>query len=130
VGDNAELLIRAIRTMIEEGIPFTDRALREINSLFEKTIELVECVRDAIITRNRVLIRHVLEEGQRCESLANEYALFHQQRLIEGVCMPKASFPLRGHPGQSERDRVAHPPDRAETLRHPLTREDPSRERH
>jgi Na+/phosphate symporter len=91
IGDNSELLIRAIKTMIQEGIPFSERAMREINLLFEKAIELVECVQDVIITQNKVLTRHILEEGQRHEEMANEYALVHQQRLIEGVCMPKAS---------------------------------------
>lgn len=91
IGDNTELLIRAIKTMIQEGIPFSERAMKEINLLFEKTIELVECVQDVIITQNRILIKHILEEGQRYEELANEYAVVHQQRLIEGVCIPKAS---------------------------------------
>lgn len=91
IGDNIEFLIRAIRTMIQEGIPFTDRAMREVNALFEHAIGLVECVRDVISTKNRVFLRHMLEQGQRYEEMANEYTLFHQQRLIEGVCMPKAS---------------------------------------
>lgn len=91
IGDNIELLVRGIKTMVQEGIPFTERAMREVNILFEKAIELTECVRDVIRTKNRVLIRHILQEGQRYEEMANEYALAHQQRLIEGVCMAKAS---------------------------------------
>jgi Na+/phosphate symporter len=91
IGDNIEFLIRAIRTMVTEGIPFTDRAMREVNALFQQAIGLVECVRDVIATKNRVFLRHMLEEGQRYEEMANEYTLFHQQRLVEGVCMPKAS---------------------------------------
>lgn len=91
IGDNIEFLVRAIKMMVQEGIPFSERAMREVNTLFEKAIELVEGVRDVILTKNRVLIRYVLEEGQRYEEMANEYALAHQQRLIEGVCMPKAS---------------------------------------
>lgn len=91
IGDNIEFLVRAIKTMVQEGIPFTEKAMREINTLFEKAIELIECVRDVIPTKNRVLIRYVLEAGPQYEKMANEYALSHQQRLIEGVCMPKAS---------------------------------------
>lgn len=91
IGDNIELLVKAIRTMVQEGIPFTERGMREINTLFEKAVELVECVRDVVPTKNGVLIRYLVQEGQQYEKLASEYALFHQQRLIEGVCMPKAS---------------------------------------
>lgn len=91
IGDNIECLVRAIKTVVTEGIPFSERAMREVNALFEKAIELVECVQDVIITKNRILIGHILEVGQRCEEMADEYALAHQKRLIEGVCMPKAS---------------------------------------
>ncbi len=65
--------------------------MREVNALFEQAIGLMECVRDVISTRNRVLLRYMLEEGKRYEETANEYTVFHQQRLIEGVCMPRAS---------------------------------------
>lgn len=91
IGDNTEFLIKAIRSMVRDGTPFTERAMREVNSLFEKAVELIECVRDLVPTKNRVLIKHILEQGERYAELANEYALAHQQRLIEGVCMPNAS---------------------------------------
>jgi len=77
--------------VIREGIPFTERAVRELSTLFARAIELLECVRDVILTQNRILLRHMQIEGQRYEELVNEYALFHQQRLIEGLCLPKAS---------------------------------------
>ncbi len=91
IGDNVESLVKAIKTMVQEGIPFTERAMREVNALFEKAIELTECVGDFVRTKNKVLVKHIAEEGQRYEEMANEYALAHQQRLIEGLCMAKAS---------------------------------------
>lgn len=91
VGDNLEALVGAIRTMRDEGVPFTDRAVRELSGLFERAGELLECVRDAMITGNRVLIRYVTDRGTQFAQLADDYALAHQQRLIEGVCMPRAS---------------------------------------
>lgn len=91
VGDNIEFLIRAIRTMIQDGIPFSDHGMNEINTLFQKAVEILEGVWDAIATKNRVLIRHVVEDGKQFENIANDYVLSHQQRLIEAVCLPKAS---------------------------------------
>lgn len=91
IGDNIELLGRALTTVIREGIPFTERAVKELNTLFAQAIELLECVRDVLLTQNRILVRHLQSAEQRYEQLVNEYALFHQQRLIEGVCLPKAS---------------------------------------
>ena len=63
IGDNLELLLRAIRTMVAEAVPFSERAMREINTLLDVVIELMECVRDAIPTGNRVLIRNVPAGG-------------------------------------------------------------------
>ncbi len=91
IGDNVEFLVRAISRTLAEGVPFSERALKEIDTLFEKVIELVECTRDAIGTENKVLLRHILEEGRNYERLVSDYALFHQERLIEGVCSPKSS---------------------------------------
>jgi len=96
VGD----LLSGVRTMLEEGVPFTDRAMREIASLFDKGIELLECARDALVTENRVLVRHVLAGSAQYAQLASDYAMAHQQRLVEGVCLPQASsvyLSLLGH---------------------------------
>jgi hypothetical protein len=87
VGD----LLSGVRTMLADGVPFTDRAMREINSLFDKGIELLECARDALVTENRVLVRHVLAGSAQYAQLASDYAMAHQQRLVEGVCLPQAS---------------------------------------
>jgi Na+/phosphate symporter len=117
IGDNIELLGRALTTVIQEGIPFTERANKELNTLFARAIELLECARDVLLTQNRILLRHMQIEGQRYEELVNEYALFHQQRLIEGLCLPKASSlfvalldylkGITGHIGQIA-DKLAH----------------------
>ncbi len=91
IGDNIEFLGRAVRSMLKDGVLFTDRAMREVRSLFDLDVELLEGLRDALRTGNRTLVRYILEEGRTCETRANEYALFHEQRLIEGVCVPRAS---------------------------------------
>jgi Na+/phosphate symporter len=91
IGDNIELLIRCIRTMTQEGTLFSERAIKEINTLFDKAIELLECIRDALKTKNKVLIRYIKEEGEKFQGMISEYALAHQERLIQGTCMSKAS---------------------------------------
>ena len=59
IGDNIELLVRALTTVIREGIPFTERAVKELNTLFTRAIELLECVRDVLLTQNRILLRYI-----------------------------------------------------------------------
>jgi hypothetical protein len=84
-------ILATIRAMLDEQVPFTDRAMREINSLFDKGIELLECLRDALVTENRVLVRHIIGSGIQFAQLAKDYAMAHQQRVLEGVCHPRAS---------------------------------------
>ncbi len=65
--------------------------MSEINTLFEKAIEILECVRDTVPTHNKVLMRHIVDDGKKFEDQVDEFALLHQQRMIEAVCIPKAS---------------------------------------
>jgi Na+/phosphate symporter len=91
MADNIGKLAGATGRMIREGILFTDRANHEALELFDAAIELLEGLRDAERTGNRTLVRYVLDAGRSCETRANEYARFHEQRLVEGVCLPRAS---------------------------------------
>ena len=91
IADNIELLGAAVGRMVREGILFTDRASGEIRRLSGTVLELLEGLRDALQTGNRTLVRYIRDAGRACEAQATEFALFHEQRLIEGVCQPKAS---------------------------------------
>lgn len=91
IGDNIESFAHAIERLMAEAVPFTDRATREITTLLDKAIELLQATRDVIRTGNAVLVRHVLTEGPAFEAMATDFARFHEERLIQGLCRPKAS---------------------------------------
>lgn len=91
IGDELDSLVNCIRTKIRDGIMFSDRAVNEADALFKGILELLTCVGDCITTRNRVLAEHIDKEGERLGRLASEYATFHEERLISGVCIPKSA---------------------------------------
>jgi Na+/phosphate symporter len=91
MGDAIEGVVRCLRGMDSEGTVFTDRGIRDISQLFEKAAELLQCARDLMLTGNQVLARHVEIESMRFHDLASDFARAHEDRLIEGVCLPKAS---------------------------------------
>ena len=91
IGDSIEGLIRCCQQMADEGTVFTSRGTREVNVLFERAVDMLECAGDLTLTGNRVLARHVEIESLRFEELANEYARSHEDRLVEGDCRPAAS---------------------------------------
>jgi Na+/phosphate symporter len=91
ISDAAQGLLRCLRTRETEGMVFTEGGAREIEQLFDRAMELVECSRDLALTKNRVLAHHVEIESMRFHDLAATFARAHEARLVEGVCMPEAS---------------------------------------
>ncbi len=91
VGDNIEAFARAVERQAQDGVVFTDRATHEIDRLMEKALDLLEDTRDILRTGNRTLVHHVLTDGPCFQATATEFASFHQERLIQGVCAPRAS---------------------------------------
>ncbi len=91
IGDNIELLLRCGASIIQDGVCFSDRAISEINTLFDKAIESLQSAGDALKTNDKEKLLNVIEEGRKFQEIISEYSLSHYDRLIEGVCMPKAS---------------------------------------
>lgn len=91
IGDNIELLLRCSASIIHDGVCFSDRAISEIDTLFDKAIEILHSASDAFKTNDKEKLRKVREEGRKFQEIIREYSLSHYDRLIEGVCMPKAS---------------------------------------
>lgn len=91
IGDHVEAFARAVERQAQEGVLFTDRAVHEIDRLLEKALELLEATRDILRTGNRTLVHHVLTDGPCFQATASEFASFHQERLIQGLCRPRAS---------------------------------------
>jgi hypothetical protein len=91
ISDAVQGLLRCLRTMDTEGMAFTEGGVREIEQLFDRSFEMLECARDLALTGNRVLARHVEIESMRFHDLASGFARAHEARLVEGVCLPNAS---------------------------------------
>lgn len=89
-------LVRSCQLMAAAGTTFTARVMREVNALFERAVELLECTGDLTLTGNRVLARHVEAEGVRFQELVAECARAHEQRIDEGVCRPDSSSGFLG----------------------------------
>lgn len=89
-------LVRSCQLMAGEGTIFTARVMREVNALFERAVELIECVGDLTLTGNRVLARHVEAESVRFQDLVAEYFQAHEERIEEGVSHPSSSSAYLG----------------------------------
>jgi len=91
IGDAAGGMVRCLRDMHVEGVVFTEGGVREVDVLFERALELTQCACDLTFTGNRVLARHIEIESMRFQDLAGDFARAHEERLIQGICLPSAS---------------------------------------
>jgi Na+/phosphate symporter len=91
VGDSVEALARCIGTLHRDDIPLSERGHVEILTLFGRSIELLECVSSAIRLGKPEALGPVRESGDKFQAYCDEIAVYHQDRLIRGVCKPRAS---------------------------------------
>jgi Na+/phosphate symporter len=91
VGDNLEALSIPIGKKMKEGVLFSDKAVAQTNQIFDHLTGILRSVLDALKTDNDFLKRYVQEEGQRLTQSCNEFATEHEDRLIEGLCLPQAA---------------------------------------
>lgn len=91
VGDSVESLARCVQNIHRDGIPFSEQAFAETMGLFNRAADLVDAVAAAIRTGERDRLARIREDGDRFQALSDEAAHGHQERLLRGVCQPRAS---------------------------------------
>jgi len=91
MGYNIDGILDRLKKMVQDRIFFTDRAIKEVNDMFQETTDLLGNLPDLILTRNRLLAQEMGVKGKKARKMADGYSDEHEQRLIEGVCVPKAS---------------------------------------
>ena len=91
IGGSIEAISRCMRTKIKDGLLFSDRAVSEISFLLKRTEEVLQNTGDIILARNVIIREYVKESASEIGRSANEFATMHEDRLIAGVCMSKAS---------------------------------------
>jgi Na+/phosphate symporter len=91
MGYNIDGILDRLGKMIHHQILFTDRAIKEVSDVFQDTIDLLGNLPDLILTRNKLLAQQVGAKGKEIFKKAEGYAEDHEQRLIQGVCMPQSA---------------------------------------
>ena len=91
VSYNLDGIVDRLREMVQENIPFSDKGSREVSGVFDATIQIVKSLPELILTQNVLLAEHNEERARVLFKTANACAEEHESRLIEGLCLPKAS---------------------------------------
>jgi Na+/phosphate symporter len=88
---NIEGIVDRLKSKVQERILFSDRAVKEINDVFQEAMDLLESLPDLILTQEKLLAQHIGEQVRSVFKIANGYSEGHEERLIQGVCTPKSS---------------------------------------
>jgi len=80
-----------IEKKIKDGVLFSDKAVSQTNHLFDHQAGILRSLLDILKTDNNMLKRFVQDEGQRLVQNSIDFATEHEDRLIEGLCLPQAA---------------------------------------
>ena len=86
-----EILAEMLKKKIDENILFSDRAVTEISFLSQNLMEILNAATDLVLVKNPILVRYVEESEAMVEKATIQYATHHEERLIEGLCLPVSS---------------------------------------
>lgn len=89
--EHLEDMAETLRKKSRENILFSDRGVTEVSFLSQTLADILRATADLVLVRNPILIRYVLESETMVEKMTIEYATQHEERLIEGLCLPLAA---------------------------------------
>jgi Na+/phosphate symporter len=89
---SANKMVNNIRKKIDEGVLFSDKALSELKDIFGAVINCLGTCHDLLLTKNPILVEHILRQTEKYDEITRKYAEEHQDRLIRGICLPKSSL--------------------------------------
>lgn len=89
--ENITALVEPIRKKNLDKLLFTDKAFFDVNYIFTHQTGLMRSLLDIVRTDNQLLRRYAEEEGQNLIQVCLNAATEHENRLIEGICLPQAS---------------------------------------
>jgi Na+/phosphate symporter len=91
VGDLLESIVNVSRIKARDGVPFSDKAQAELKELFTLFTEILKAFHDVLLNRNHPQLEQLLTQHNKLAQMTIDFGLAHEDRLLEGLCSPKAS---------------------------------------
>jgi len=88
---NIEGILGRLRAKSQNHIFFSDQAVKEVNDVFQEAMRLLENLLNLVTTENKLVAQRIGEEGRVMLKIANGFSEVHEERLIQGICVPKSS---------------------------------------
>ncbi len=88
---NIEGILDRLKIKVDKQILFSDQALKEVNEIFQEAMRLLENLANLVGSQDKLLAQRIGEEGRAMLKIANGFSDIHEERLIQGICVPKSS---------------------------------------
>jgi Na+/phosphate symporter len=88
---NIEGIVERLKAMTRDHVLFSDRAVREMNDIFQEAMDLLKTLPHLILNQNKHVAQHIGEQVRSVFKIANGFSEEHEERLIQGICLPKSS---------------------------------------
>ena len=91
IAENVESLAEMTAKKVKDNILFSERAITEITFLMQRLKEIIMSANDLLFCENTILNSYVEESETNLVKTCIEYATQHEERLVEGLCLPVSS---------------------------------------
>ncbi|MDQ1239626.1 MAG: hypothetical protein QG577_1812, partial [Thermodesulfobacteriota bacterium] len=91
IGDYLESILNCCKIRCRDAIPFTEKAVTEIDAMFGSLLDNMKNFRDAFIRPNKVLLEYVTSECKKLDQKCQDLQLVHVEDLLNGSTAPRSS---------------------------------------
>lgn len=91
IGDMLESIMKVASIKARDGTFFSEKAHEELAQLYKTFLDILSNFRTVLVTRDRELLDYVMSKGAAFHQMTLDFALTHEDRLLNGVCFAKAS---------------------------------------
>ncbi|MFC1623740.1 Na/Pi cotransporter family protein [Candidatus Omnitrophota bacterium] len=91
IGDHAENLAELVERAIEEKLPFSDTAIKELNNIYHEVDSMMEDVKESFLSQDKERANAALKREEEINRLQLELRANHIRRLNNRECTPLSS---------------------------------------
>jgi phosphate:Na+ symporter len=88
IGDHAQNIVHLAETKMEEGLPFSQQAVDELQEMFVKVDDMMAKAIEAFDKEDEALAREVVEQDDEVDYMERTLRKSHIARINEKVCFP------------------------------------------
>lgn len=92
IGDHCEDLVQRIEIKTDEGLTFSEPAIKELDQLFNAVTEVIRDTLNVAEKNEAALTKKISKDKKDIDSNVKLYLTHHFERLKQGICDPRSGM--------------------------------------